>query len=89
MRSAGRRLVVGLLAGARRCRSVLLLLPLALLPGSVSGDTGGAPGAGTHGVRVTKEVPFAAEAFEAIRPGAQTGPARRIASSLSTGSNGA
>jgi len=55
---------------ARRFRSTLLLVFLAILPGSVSGDAGPAPGSGTRGVQVTREVPFASETFDAVRTAA-------------------
>src|SRR5512134_463115 len=84
---------------ARRFRTLLAFMLFLLLPGGVSGGADLSPGPGTNGVRVSREVPFASETFDAVRaapPGRATQPRvgraipfRRIYRDPSTGVYGA
>jgi len=76
MSSSGNRTVRNDRHRARRYRPMLLLLFLAFLPGSGSGDGGLPPGTGTRGVQVTREVPFASETLDAVRSAAPGRPTR-------------
>ncbi|HEX9190914.1 MAG TPA: fibronectin type III domain-containing protein [Candidatus Deferrimicrobiaceae bacterium] len=84
---------------AHRFRELLAFMLFVLLPGSVFGGADLSPGPGTNGVRVSREVPFASETFDAVRaapPGRATQPRvgraipfRRIYRDPSTGVYGA
>ena len=75
MRSPENQPVNNVFQVVRRFRLMLLVF-LASLPASVSGDGGLSPGPGTRGVQVTMEVPFASESLEAVRSRAPGRPAR-------------
>jgi hypothetical protein len=67
MGSPGKHLVNNGGHFARRFCPPLLLLFLAFVPGSVSGDAGPVPGNGTRGAQVTRDVPFVRGSIVEIR----------------------
>lgn len=76
MRPPGNQPVNNVFQVPRRFRLMPLLVFLASLPVSVSGDGGLSPGQRTRSVPVTMEVPFASETLETVRSRAPGRPAR-------------